>query len=237
MVLSRPLYPTNIGQVSRAMVNLGFDQLDVVEPPAWTEESFYQARQGAARGQHPLRMRREYRSWDEFYNSKPANSVRIGFSRREGRSRPSRSWESYLTKEWPAQKHRPHLLIFGTEDSGLSAKDLDLVHHICELPTYSENSSYNLSQAVLLSLYMWRLHCGKNTQVVAPAPEFAQQQFPESALREWLETLGFTLEGRGVSAFTVLKRLLLSKTPTPQELSILEAVIHQTIRKLKSRNS
>jgi tRNA C32,U32 (ribose-2'-O)-methylase TrmJ len=238
VVLSRPQYPTNIGQVSRAMVNLGFEHLDVVEPPIWTPETFYQARQGAARGQQPLRSRKEYASWEEFYNQKPADSVRIGFSRRGGRTRPSRTWESYLKEEWPLHQHRPHLLIFGPEDAGLSTKDLDLVHHICELPSFTENSSYNLSQAVLLALYMWRENCSVKSASIEPdAPEIPQQQFPEEALREWLETLGFTLEGRGVSALTVLRRLILSKTPTPQELSVLEAVIYQTIRKLKARST
>ena len=136
VVLSRTQYPYNIGQVARAMSNLGFSSLELVQPPAWTEETFFQARQGAARGQAPLRDRREHASWSEFYASQPAHAVRIGFSRRGGRKRPSIPWEKYLAEELPALWGRPHLLIFGTEDSGLSSEDLDLVHHICDLPVY-----------------------------------------------------------------------------------------------------
>lgn len=237
VVLSRPQYPRNVGQVARAMANLGFGKLEIVQPPHWTEESFFEARQGAARAQAPLQNRKEYPDWSHFYAAQPSTAVRIGFSRRGGRRRPVTPWETYLKEELPSLQDRPHLLIFGTEDAGLSAEDLDLVHHVCELPAAIEQPSYNLSQAVLLALFMWNQSQPQSKLTTqAEVLEEPAQLFPEAALYEWLHTLGFQLENRGVSAFTVMKRLLLSRTPTPQELSVLEAVIHQTVRKLKNSN-
>jgi tRNA/rRNA methyltransferase len=59
--------------------------------------------------------------------------------------------------------------------------------------------------------------------------------FPEETLKEWLITLGFSLDKKKTNVYTVLKRMILHNVPTPKEVNMLETVLQQTIRKLKNK--
>lgn len=240
VVLSHSLYAFNIGQCSRAMANLGFYNLSLIAPQNLETNLDLEARQGAARGQTPLRESVIFSSWEGFYQSQP-EVLRIGFTRRPGKLRPLMQWDTLLKskaeQEW---FDRPVALIFGPEDAGLNNEELDNCHLLCELPVYGDHGSYNLSQAVLLALFMMRQRLGyyKPKSKVAPKKMRATgggHPFPEQILKDWLTELGFKLDNRRVSVFSVMKRLLLNQEPTPKELRMLEVVIYQTIRKLRER--
>src|SRR5690606_2125163 len=131
---------------------------------------------------------------------------------------------------------RPLYLIFGPEDVGLSFEDLNRAHHVCSLPTFGENQSLNLAQAVLLALYIYREYVPSQNSPTESLENPIEQDategrhyFPEEVIRDWIQTLGFNIENRKVSAFTVLRKLLLKNEPSPKELRILEVVIHQTV--------
>ena len=61
----------------------------------------------------------------------------------------------------------------------------------------------------------------------------APRYFPEETLKSWLETLGFELGDRRANALRTLNRVLLENEPTPEELRVLEAIVRQTVRKLR----
>lgn len=246
VVLVRTIYDSNIGASSRAMANMGVDRLILVGPQT---EVTYSAQQAAASGQTALQSRTTYKDWKEFFASEP-EGIRISLTARDGKVRQVRDLAETLTwikNEDPRMQADesvaaiPLYLIFGPEDWGLSTEDLELTHFSCSIPTYGDNTSLNLAQAVLLALFILRQTWG-GTRAVLEGQQPARKQktdatvFPEESLRQWLMEMGFDLSDRKVNAYSVLKRMLLHNIPSEKELIILETVLQQGIRKLREYN-
>ena len=244
VVLVRTLYSLNIGSVSRAMSNMGAIQLHLIQQKCALD---YQAQQMAATGQEALQNRLEYTSWDDFYTRNP-EGIRIALSARDGRARQLHDLKSglqFIAKLPNVQKAEltKLYLIFGPEDCGLSGEEVDQAHFACSLPTFGSNWSLNLAQAVLLALFIVRDSWGgvRTTLDGQIGPRQAREaanldnphKLPEKILREWIEILGFDLSKRRINAYTVMRRILLHNVPSTKELRIFEAVVQQTIRKLK----
>ena len=245
VVLVRSIYESNIGASSRAMSNMGAQKLILIDPKC---ELTFAAQQAAATGQQALQNRQVYKSWDDFYKNEP-EGIRISLTARDGRGRQVQGLAEtlqWIEKEHPTMQEAseeviPIYLIFGPEDWGLSAEDLELTHFACSIPTFGENTSLNLAQAVLLALYTLRLEWGGTRAILIgqqEAKETADRTaFPEKALHLWLSEMGFDLSTHSkMNAYTVLKRMLLQNIPTKKELGILEIVLQQSIRKLKAYN-
>ncbi len=244
VVLVRTIYDSNIGASSRAMANMGIRHLILIDPKT---EVTLKAHQAAATGQDALRNRRTYQSWDEFYAKEP-EGLRICFSARDGKGRQVQDFQSTL--EWLSENHPslketeegalPVYLIFGPEDWGLSSEDLNLTHFACSIPTFGENPSLNLAQAVLLALFILRSTWGGTRTVLEgqQPPRIRGQEtvFPEKALQSFVQEMGFDISNRKINAFSVLKRMLLHNVPNEKELVILETVLQQGIRKLREYN-
>ncbi len=245
VVLVRTIYDSNIGASSRAMANMGVNHLILIDPKT---DITLKAQQAAATGQAALSNRRVYGSWKEFL-AKESEGIRICFTARDGKGRQVQDFQKtllWLQAEHPLfQKDAdtsavPVYLIFGPEDWGLSAEDLELTHFACSIPTFGDNTSLNLAQAVLLALYTLRLTWGGERSRLEgqqpPRNEADTQVFPEQALATWIQEMGFDISNRRVNAYTVLRRMLLQNVPNKKELRILETVLHQGIRKLREYN-
>lgn len=244
IVLVKSLYALNVGSVSRAMSNMRAHQLHLVQAQCTIT---YDAQQMAANGQEGLMNRKEYASWDDFFAQNP-EGIRIALTARDGRARRLHDLKSGLQfiAQLPETK-RSELnklyLIFGPEDCGLSGEEIDLAHFACSLPTYGENWSLNLAQAVLLALFITRDTWGgerttldgqvRPREVRLKENLKSSNQLPETVIKDWIETLGFDLSKRRINAYTVLRRILLHNVPSTKELRILEVVLQQTLRKLR----
>lgn len=244
VVLVRTIYDSNIGASSRAMANMGVEHLILIDPKT---DITLKAQQSAATAQSALQNRKVYGSWKEFFTQEP-NGIRICFTARDGKGRQVQDFQStlqWLQKEHPLFQKKeesavPVHLIFGPEDWGLSAEDLELTHFACSIPTFGDNTSLNLAQAVLLALFILRSTWGgQRSQLEGQQPPRLlsdEQIFPEKALRTWIEEMGFDINNRRINAFSVLRRMLLQNVPNSKELKILEIVLHQGIRKLREYN-
>lgn len=243
IVLVRSIYERNIGATSRAMSNMGFDKLILIDPQC---ELTYEAQKAAATGQTGLQNRKLYKNWDDFLATEP-ESIKIAFTARDGKGRQVRDIDEVLSDiadhapQFQIQSEEPFVihLIFGPEDWGLSAEDLEHVNFCACLPTYGENWSLNLSQAALLGMFSLRkLWGGQRTPLDGSkkrrAPQGIEGINPEATLKTWLEEMGFDLKRqRKINVYTVLRRMLLQNTPTKKELVVLETVLQQSIRKLR----
>lgn len=240
VILVGSLYARNIGSTARAMTNMGVRDLVLINPVASIN---LEARQAAASGQEPLKELRIYSSLKEYFTDNPPG-IRLGLSARDGKNRKTRLIKSVLTdiKKSQVQNKTKSIslqLIFGPEDHGLSAKDLEHCHEVAKLPTYGINTSLNLSQAVLLTLFICRQIFGGGIEA-SPDPIYLKSKIsgkahllPEQALKDWLLKLGFDLSRPKTNALIVLRRILLGNRPTEKELRILEAILFQTLRKLE----
>lgn len=244
VVLVRSIYENNVGSVSRAMTNMGAQNLILIDPKC---EITFAAQQMAARGQRPLQNRKVYQSWNEFFESEP-HGIRIATTTKDGQGRQVQDLGPALERlkvDSPDLKKEslealPIYLIFGPEDWGLSTEDLDYAHYACCIPTYGENVSMNLSQAVLLALFIYRqVFGGTRTPLEGQyksKKRQSEQVFPTKVMKEWLMEMGFDIRDRKVSVYTVLKRMILQNLPTQKELRVLETVLHQSHRKLIEYN-
>jgi tRNA/rRNA methyltransferase len=245
VVLVRSIYERNVGAASRAMANMGFHRLILVDPQC---QITLEAHQAAASGQAGLQNRVIYKSWEEFYQNEPSG-LRLALTARDGRGRAVRDLSETLqdvsvtSPIFQKESSEPVVvhLIFGPEDWGLSAADIELSHFCCSIPTFGDNSSLNLAQAVLLALFIVRENWGgERTQLDGQQPPrkkiSAPAVFPDRTLKTWLEAMGFDLRARKINVHTVLRRMLLQNTPTPKEYMILETVLQQSLRKLNEYN-
>lgn len=241
VVLVRTLYARNIGSTSRAMSNMGASKLILIDPQCTID---YDAQQAAATGQEALQNRKVYSSWDDFFKNEP-ESVRVSFTARDGRGRSVRDLNEVYkdisdhTPQFQISSDQPYVvhLIFGPEDWGLSAEDLAHTHFCACIPTFGENWSLNLSQAVLLALYDLRKAWGGQRTLLdgqqAERMRSLGHLLPDETIHTWLSEMGFDLSKKKINAYTVFRRMLLQNTPTKKELIVLEAILQQSIRKLR----
>jgi tRNA/rRNA methyltransferase len=141
--------PLNIGAAARAMSNLGFPRLRVVNP---YEASFREAR--SAVGAAPLlKHAEEYGSVAEAIAD---CSLVIGTT--AAQNRELRQPLKPLPQAAPLILRRLRsggrvALLFGSEKRGLSNSDLSYCHWLLRIPTREEHASMNLGQAVAVCLY------------------------------------------------------------------------------------
>jgi len=246
IVLVRTIYERNVGATSRAMSNMGFEKLILVDPKC---ELTFDAQQAAATGQTGLQNRTTYSGWEDFLTKEP-ESIKICFTARDGKGRQVRDIDEVLkdikekSPQFQVKSDVPYVvhLIFGPEDWGLSADDLEQANFCACLPTYGENWSLNLAQASLLGMFSLRRAWGGHRtelegQQERRAPQGIEGINPDQTLKRWLLEMGFDLSKKRINVYTVMRRMLLQNTPTKKELVILETVLQQSIRKLEEYNA
>lgn len=236
VILVRTEHSANIGACMRAMANMGVQRLILVDPRCAIDSA---ARAMAAGAEDLLSNVVRYASWPEFFASE-GDGLRIAMTRRGGRKRKVVALEKVLANLTVGAEaggdSRNLYIVFGPEADGLDSDDLAMMNFSCHLPVFGDFASFNLSQAVLLTLFMlrqkfppqehFRQVTGKPSAVVAPF------YFPDDLIKQWIRAMGFDVEARRASAYLTLRRLFLQNQPTAHELRVLEAILRQNIRKL-----
>ena len=140
--------PLNIGAAARAMSNLGFPRLRVVNP---YEASFREAR--SAVGAAPLlKNAEEYGSVAEAIRD---CSLVVGTTAAQNRElhQPLKPLPQAAPLILKRLRSGRVALLFGSEKRGLSNSDLSYCHWLLRIPTREEHASMNLGQAVAVCLY------------------------------------------------------------------------------------
>ena len=149
VVLVSTRNPLNIGAAARAMSNLGFLRLRVVNP---YEASFREAR--SAVGAAPLLAKAE--QYSSVAEAVADCSLVIGTTAAANRElhHPLRLLKDAapLVRKQLRAGGRVALL-FGSEKRGLSNDDFSHCHWLLHIPTREEHTSMNLGQAVAVCLY------------------------------------------------------------------------------------
>ncbi len=149
IVLVEPLYGGNIGQVSRAMMNFGLSRLVLVNPREHlTAESYWMARDGK-------RIMDEAAVRPTLEAALEGVGLAVGTTRRISKyRRPALTPEELARDLAPLTAENDVALVFGREDSGLTAEELNLCQWIVSIPASERFPSLNLAQAVLLMGYV-----------------------------------------------------------------------------------
>jgi len=132
--------------------------------------------------------------------------------------------------------------VFGPEDTGLAAEDLDLCHAVLSIPCSPAARSRNLAQAVCGGAYeLWRALAGEGAAERAEGrgrPERADRATPadsadlDAALRHFqsaLESVGFFRQTAPEHPMRELRRFLARARPTRYEIAMLRGIARKIL--------
>lgn len=206
----------NIGAVARAMSNLGFSKLRLVNPASFDEKI---ARGVACWGEELIASAERFTSLEDAVRD--LNEV-VGFASDSGRHRVSQMLLDDWVDSLEGDTQRRIALVFGSEDNGLGKDHFPLCQYLVRIPSTSENRSYNLAQSVLLALYTLRM---KQTDVVGEGvtdwPTSSQFEGFTQMVLQVASTAGFLNEHSPSHMKDLLTNLTRRGRLTTRELKIL----------------
>ena len=233
VVLVSPRNPLNIGAAARAMFNLGFSRLRLVNP---YEVAFREAR-SAIGAREILKSAEEFPSVaDAVADSKlVVGTTSIGH---RGLAHTLHRLEQGAPLVREQLQLGPVALLFGSEKFGLSNEDLAHCHWLMRIATADQQHSMNLGQAVAVCLYELSRSQTDQAAAAVRAPKAAAAAEVEQVTRlllEALETSGYvnsrTAESTGNKVRRLVRRLDLNARDAPVVLGMLR----QILWKLNSR--
>lgn len=149
IILVEPQSPGNIGMACRAMKNMGFGELRIVNG---CDRFHPEALKFAVAARDLLESAHIY---PDLASALADCTLSVGTTRRHGKYR-----QEIMTPPEVAVKFREQAsvecraaLVFGREDNGLTTEELSLCRWHATIPTSDEYGSLNLAQSVLLFCY------------------------------------------------------------------------------------
>ncbi|OQX22378.1 MAG: hypothetical protein BWK75_00855 [Candidatus Altiarchaeales archaeon A3] len=147
VILVEPIYGGNIGSVARVMMNFGFKNLVIVNPPLTGIE----AMKFAAHAKEIVQNAKIYKSFDEMAEN---FDVLIGTSAKIAGDKNFIRTPIYSAKIGDAIKVTGRIgLVFGRENCGLLDKEIEKCDVLVTIPTDKNYESLNLSHSVAIILY------------------------------------------------------------------------------------
>ncbi|MCB0189896.1 MAG: hypothetical protein KDE31_36745 [Caldilineaceae bacterium] len=152
VILNRPQDAGNIGAVVRAMKNMGFAELRLVQPEPFTNEELLRV---AHRCEDLITRMARFENLDDALSDTDyvVGTAAIAHHKRP-RTDDIRTLAQTLAKRTARGKVA---LLFGQEDDGLDNYALDRRHLIAMLPSNRDYPALNLAQSVLLFLHEIRM--------------------------------------------------------------------------------
>jgi TrmH family RNA methyltransferase len=223
IILVRPQSPGNIGSVARAMQNMGFQHLSLVAPERFPHP---EARMMACHADVLLQQARVYTSLQEAIA--PCHWL-IGTSARQRHYRVPPLTPRVLAQKLPdlCQSNRVGIL-FGPEDTGLTASELRLCHEFVVIPTVPEATSLNLAQAVMIICYEIMQVCYQ--PAVHPRPPLATAADLEAMyehLRQAFAIRGFADLAAVDRVLDRLRRIFARTTLETRDVRLLRGIARQ----------
>lgn len=239
-VLVRTKYAANIGAAARATANISASGKLILINPRTSINS--QSRKMAAGAQDTLDQHESFADWSSFLEHHP-EGIRLALSRRSGKNRKPLSLPDSLHRVLSIHEHQgAHIyLVFGPEEDGLSAEDLDQCHMTCFLPAYGSFKSLNIAQAVLLAHYVTgqsieKIFYGKDSYAEGTLEQYSQMLhqgsplFHDQELQELLRQVFPDTPDQTLSnSFESLRRMILRSTPTHKELELFNLLIKKCL--------
>lgn len=153
VVLVRPRYGGNIGSAARVIKNMGLGRLLLVAAEEYMQS---EARMMAASAGDILEAAENH---DTIEKALAGFDLVLGVSRRVKSSRqrimtPRQAARFAASWKLPGRT----ALVFGPEDSGLTAEELSVCHGIVSIPSDEACPSLNLAQAVMVLAYELRIY-------------------------------------------------------------------------------
>jgi TrmH family RNA methyltransferase len=147
-ILVEPKEPGNVGAAARALKNMGFANLELVNPGYFFTS---EAKQMACQGVTVLENAIVHKSFSDAIEDK---NLIVGFTRRFGKRRglivPLRDGVKRIVT---AAKKNKVAILFGRERNGLTNEEIDECGLLITIPSDPQTPSLNLAQSVMLAAY------------------------------------------------------------------------------------
>ena len=225
IVLVGSLYGGNVGSACRAMANMGISHLRMVAPDPhinWAE-----AKKMACHSEHLLDGRQTFATLAEAISDCVAVA---GTSTRDGLYRQHARVPHDVIPELAALADKgPVAVVFGREDKGLLNEEVAQCTHLIRIPTSTEVSSLNLSQAVMVVCYELFSSLG-SYHPIKEKSELASAALRDRMFDLWrshLLRIGFMEPEKADHMMAAFNRIFSRGAVTENDVSILMGVIRQ----------
>ena len=231
VVLYQPKDPINIGTTLRAMRNMGFSHLRLVEPAA---DDVWRIGIAAPRSEEHIQAIQRFFSLPEALHD-VTYTVGVTARPRKANYTVMHSREAAPTLLARATEGKIALL-FGREDSGLPNSALTLCDAYITIPANPEYNSLNLAQAVLIMLYEIFL-TAREQPVQLPEPkrsfppaDHAQLEGMYQQIEETLWSIEFikTQTSRGI--MRSLRNIFSRTNLDEREVRIIRGIFHEVVK-------
>jgi len=229
-VLVRPGGGGNVGAAARAMKNMGFASLHLVDPRP------FDAGEARRLAHNATEVLATARHWPSLAAAVADCRWVVGTTRRAGRRRRATLAPRDLARVASGEERarRPLALVFGPEEDGLAAPELALCHDVVRIPTHPAHPSLNLAQAVLLVAYELRLAAPEVASAAAGRlrrPEAAAAELEQlyAHLEEALLAIQFVSRDTAPHRMLDLRRLLGRARLEPAEVRLLRGICRQAL--------
>ena len=240
-VLVEPREPGNIGASARALKNMGFRKLALVNPPpVITDDARWLAH-------NALDILESALSYPTLADAIRESAVVVGTTRRTGRKRGA-IFTAHEGARRIADIARGNTvaLLFGREDRGLFNDEVDECGFLITIPANREHPSLNLVQAVLIMAYeLAKTHDGSRESGAGrrPLSKVSLVRHDEltilfDRIAETLRLLEYIPRGNRDLEHTIMKSIkhFLGRAGlTSWELQMLHGVCSQIMKKLGDR--
>jgi tRNA (cytidine32/uridine32-2'-O)-methyltransferase len=226
IVMVGTTHPGNIGAAARAMANMCFTRLTLVDPQCPVGEIAY----ARASGANAILDNRETCN-DLAQAIADCNCVIAASARRRSLSWPELSPSELADKLVGMNDTVRAALVFGREHSGLSNDEMQLCNYMVCIPTNPEFSSLNVASAIQVLCYQIFQHQAAVPQVVKPT-EMQDLPVAHAELEGYFEHLQNVLQMTGFldpqqpgMIMQRLRRLYLRNEVTRNEINILRGML------------
>ena len=225
VILVRPQRPGNVGAAARAMKNLGAGRLVLVAPCDHLAPEALQLAYGA----QPLLTRAAVTA--TLAEAIAPYRFVVGTTGRAHRGYGPADLIATARRAIVAHVRRARIaVVFGSEQNGLSNEEIALCHRLVRLPMAAPAPSYNLAQAVLLTLY--ELFTAAQQSLPVPARPAAPSRELERLYAEWaalLTTIGFLKGPQGARTMIDLRRTLNRAGLDEREVRVFRGILRQIL--------
>ena len=237
IVLVRPSHPGNIGAAARAMKNMGFSQLYLVEPQSFPSEVATARASGA---ESVLENARVFEQLGDAVSD--CHHVITTTARKR-----SLHWENHDARS-SAQMiaaiaaDEKIAIVFGPERTGLNNDEIGLSHSLIHIPVDEMFASMNLAAAVMLVCYEVRVASIAATnleQVINNSDEpSATAQQVEGFVGHFhtvMEQTGFLTNKPSDKLLRRVRRLFNRARMSEQDVNILRGVLAGIVSKISEK--
>jgi tRNA/rRNA methyltransferase len=219
IVLVRPKFPENVGSVARAMKNMGFSRLTLVDGCSPLHAGAYKMASGA---EDILERAEELPSLTEAISDA---AYVVGTTSRDGESRgPLLSPRDLVRELSPLSIKNSIALVFGPEREGLTNEELSRCHLCVRIPSSTAFPSLNLSHAVMILCYELSQ---SSLSIEEPPAKLARTEDLQKMfghMQRTLSDIGFLDAKHPAPIMRVLRRLFGRSRLDPREVRILRGI-------------